>query len=135
MLSSHNKVELPCIFLDTLHGFIEEHSEKSRVILINEVQFFGEELVDVVCRLVDVLGKRVYLFGLDGDYRRKPFGHILSLIPKCDKIEKLSALCMKCGNGELAIFSQRISSPDSPEEQVLIGSEDKYIPVCRKCYF
>jgi thymidine kinase len=88
---------------------------------------------------VDDLKLHVYLFGLDSDFNRNTFGHTLKLIPFCDKVEKLSAICMKCKNGNMAIFTMikpNILSmgTDDCESQVLIGSDDKYIPVCRKCY-
>ena len=74
--------------------------------------------------------KKVYVCGLDGDFKRQKFGQILDLIPLCDKVTKLTSLCSICKNGTPGIFSKRISSE---EEQTLVGS-DNYIPVCRTCY-
>jgi thymidine kinase len=100
----------------------------SQVILINEGQFF-EDLYDVV---VDMLehGKKVYICGLDGDFKKGKFGQILDLIPHCDSVTKLTSLCSICKNGTPGIFSMRVTSE---KQQMLIGS-DNYVPVCRKCY-
>jgi len=98
-------------------------------VLINEGQFFSD-LVPAVRDMVDSMKKHVFISGLDGDFRREKFGDILDLIPVCDKVEKLSALCAVCKNGTPAIFSKRITDESS---QVVIGS-DNYKPLCRNCY-
>ena len=129
----HDKNEITCIMFHDIHdAWFNKQSKfynilhENEYILINEAQFF-DKLKEVV---IDMLNEneRVYLYGLDGDFKQQKFGEILDLIPYCDTIEKLTAKCVKCGNS--AIFSQRISSEDS---QVLVGS-NVYIPVCRKCF-
>ena len=74
--------------------------------------------------------KKVYICGLDGDFKKQKFGEILDLIPLCDKVTKLTSICSLCKNGNPGIFSKRISDE---KEQTLVGS-DNYIPVCRICY-
>lgn len=143
MISTHDKIMAPCIQISRLNDIwnysdIENHYNvysdnhiklrSSQVILINEGQFF-EDLYDVV---VDMLenGKKVYICGLDGDFKKGKFGQILDLIPHCDSVTKLTSLCSICKNGTPGIFSMRVTSE---KQQMLIGS-DNYIPVCRKCY-
>ena len=79
----------------------------------------------------DIIFYNIVIAGLDGDYKRNNFGEIHKLIPLCDNITKKKSLCLKCNNGNKALFSHRICSNDS---QILVGSENKYIPVCRKHY-
>lgn len=127
MLSTHDKVMIPCVFTN----LISEVCDESRiadidVILINEGQFFPD-LYESVYKLVETYKKSVYVCGLDGDFKRRKFGKMLDLIPLCDKVTKLSSKC-KCGKS--AIFSHRIISDN---ELVLIGS-DMYVPLCRDCY-
>lgn len=95
-------------------------------IMINECQFFGD-LVEFVFYCIK-MGKDVYLYGLDGDFQRKPMGHVVDLIPYCDSIEKLNGKCQKCD--EKSIFSHRVTES---KEQILYDHE-QYIPLCRKCY-
>jgi thymidine kinase len=128
MLSTHDKIMIPCIQSHSLVD-IRDRLTAADVIIINEGQFFGD-LYKIVLELVDLYRKSVYICGLDGDFQRKPFGKILDLIPHCDKITKLNALCAICKDGTPAIFSKRISSES---EQVVIGS-DNYMPLCRSCY-
>lgn len=146
LLSTHDKIKIPCIKtdklldiwtnyidLETSIDLIPRISDKfkialSSVILINEGQFFPdlEEFVKILLEK----GKKIYVCGLDGDFERKKFGQILDLIPLCDKVTKLTSLCSICKNGTPGIFSKRITSET---EQTVIGS-DNYIPVCRNCY-
>lgn len=125
-LSTHDHVEIPCVFSDTLD---EALWIKADVVLINEGQFF-QDLVPAVTNMVENHGKHVYICGLDGDFRRKSFGSLLELIPLCDRVEKLSAFCAVCKDGTPAAFSHRLTHEQS---QVVIGS-DNYLPLCRWCY-
>ena len=129
MLSTHDKIKIPCIKTDKiLDLYCENQILSSEVILINEGQFFPD-LYEAVFKMLED-GKKVYVCGLDGDFERKKFGQILDLIPLCDKVTKLTSLCSICKNGTPGIFSKRISSET---EQTVVGS-DNYIPVCRRCY-
>jgi len=127
MLSTHDKVMIPCIQTSYL-ARITNDMDNVEVILINEGQFF-EDLYDFV---VDMLkfNKKIYVSGLDGDFKREKFGKILDLIPLCDKVTKMTSLCSLCKNGTPGLFSMRLTNE---KEQMLIGSSN-YIPVCRFCY-
>lgn len=125
MLSTHDKVMIPCVFADNLSGI--SRYENYDVVLINEGQFFPD-LYDVVDVLVNIDGKRVHICGLDGDFKRQKFGGILDLIPLCDAVTKLRSNCTNCPNK--ALFSHRITNET---EQVVIGSFN-YVPLCRGCY-
>lgn len=133
MLSNHNQDMIECSRLNALSELWDEEKGtkeylSAQVILINECQFFP----DLYCGVVEMLkdNKRIYIAGLDGDFKRQQFGQVLNLIPLCDTVTKLSALCNICKNGTIGIFSKRITQEI---EQTVVGS-DNYIPVCRKCY-
>jgi thymidine kinase len=106
------------------NGIINDYD----VFLINEGQFF-EDLYDCVDSIVNKKKKKVYVCGLDGDYKRKKFGSILDIIPLCDDIVKLKGICRECCIKE-AIFTHRITKE---KEQTVISSE-VYNSLCRKCY-
>jgi thymidine kinase len=130
MLSSHDRIEIPCIFAASLMETTTMNAVMDAdVVLINEGQFFSD-LVPAVKQLVEDQRKDVYVCGLDGDFRRERFGTILDLVPFCDRVEKLAAFCAECRNGVRAIFSDRVTAESS---QVVIGS-DNYRPLCRGCY-
>lgn len=129
MLSTHDKIMIPCTFLQKLGDVDKSILDSAHVIIINEGQFF-EDLFEFVLEMVEKQNKSVYVCGLDGDFKRNRFGKILDLIPYCDKLTKLNSLCSVCRDGTPGIFSHRITKETS---QVVIGS-DNYQPLCRKCY-
>ena len=105
-----------------------EEAERSEVLGIDEGQFF-EDLIPF-CELMASLGKIVIVACLDSDYRREPFGSICELIAKSEKVTKLSSICHYCK--ENAAFTARISLETAVR---VLGSSEKYRPVCRICYF
>ena len=88
--------------------------------LIDEAQFF-DSLEDV-----ETLAPNVVVAGLSGDYMKRPFGKILDLIPKADKVTVLTARC-KCGAD--ACFTKRTSICKD-----LVNVDATYVPVCGACY-
>lgn len=128
MLSTHDNTMVPC--LQTLQlSSIHDELLDADVIFINEGQFF-QDLFSIVVELVDLHRKHVYISALDGDFLRQRFGQVLDLIPHCNVVTKMSALCAECKNGKAACFSHRLTSEIG---QVVIGS-DNYVPLCRSCY-
>ena len=134
LLTSHNQEKIPCYQTDSLSKFTNDilsmkSIKNNAVILVNEGQFFTD-LKENILYWVEELNLRVYVAGLDSDFKREKFGQINDIIPFCDQIEKLYSFCSKCQNGTRAIFSHRLTNEQS---QVVIGS-DNYLPLCRKCY-
>lgn len=132
-ICTHNYDKEKCISVEKLNDIFEKHNlleEKIETIFIDEAQFF-ENLKDFVMEILEKFNINIVIAGLDGDYKRNNFGEIHKLIPLCDNITKKKSLCLKCNNGNKALFSHRICSNNS---QILVGSENKYIPVCRKHY-
>ena len=130
-MSTHDKIMIPCVKGLSILKILETNKEKvneSEVILINEGQFFKD--IDTVIHLVEDLHKRVYICGLDGDFKKNKIGSLLDLIPHCDNVYKLKSLCSECRDGKSGLFSYRITDET---DQVVIGVEN-YKPVCRACF-
>lgn len=129
-MSTHDKVMIECIQAKNLYDIFETNKtllDTKEAFIINEGQFFTD-LYEVVRLLVRDHNKSVYVGGLDGDYKMHKFGQILDLIPLCDKVEKLHAICSICKKP--AAFTKRLTNET---KQTVIGS-DNYIPVCRLCH-
>jgi thymidine kinase len=99
-----------------------------QVVGVDEAQFFDESLVDVCQKLAD-RGVRVIVAGLDTDYMGVPFGPIPKLMAVAEDVQKVHAICVKCGG--LANHSHRLSKS---RDLVLLGEKDVYEPLCRSCY-
>src|SRR5690349_5205289 len=75
------------------------------VIGVDEVQFFPAEIVLVIDALVE-RGKRVVCSGLDQDFRGLPFGPMPELLCRAELVDKLQAVCHRCGGP--ATMTQRL---------------------------
>jgi thymidine kinase len=132
-MSTHDGLTIPCKKVEKLFEMCSSNNSKifktTQAFIINEGQFF-EDLFDFVYMLVNKYKKKVYVGGLDGDFQMKKFGTILDLIPLCDKVEKLKAICNICKRP--ASFTKRITKD---KRQEIIGGTEMYIPVCRECHF
>ena len=98
------------------------------VVGIDEAQFFDDGLVDV-CNELANRGVRVIVAGLDMDYKGVPFGPIPALCAIADDVQKVHAICVKCG--ALAYVSHRKVHGD---KRVMLGEMQEYEPLCRDCY-
>lgn len=99
-----------------------------QVVGIDEAQFFGEKIVEVAQTLAG-RGVRVIIAGLDTDYMGKPFGPMPALMAVAEDVQKVHAICVRCGN--LANHSHRLSAS---RKLVVLGEKDVYEPLCRQCY-
>jgi len=108
---------------------LEQRLEPStQVIGIDEAQFFDTTIVELAMKLAD-RGVRVVVAGLDQDYRREPFGPMPALLAVAEYVDKMHAVCMRCGGP--AHYSQRIAGG---AEQVEVGDSEAYEARCRDCY-
>jgi len=127
---SHDRNEEACVQIEKLKPLLDNLEYKEADIIVIEEGHFFEDLYEFVMYSCG-MNKKVYVAGLSGDYKLEPIGDILKLIPCCDTVTKLSALCLKCNDGTNAYFSKRIKLNN---DQILVGSKE-YIPVCRKHFY
>ncbi len=113
--------------------FFEKYSD-AEIIGIDEVQFFGEPVVEF-CEKLANMGKRVVVAGLDQDFRGEPFKPMDALMSKAEYVDKFNAVCAVCGNP--ASRSQRLVNGEPAyydDPIVLVGASEAYEPRCRKCH-
>lgn len=105
-----------------------EHSGDYKVVAIDEVMFFPNDIIQVVkefiARDIDVI-----VSGLDTNFRREGFGVMPYLIKQASEKEELHSICYKCGG--VAKYSARLAGGDS---EVEVGSDDIYQPACLECH-
>lgn len=101
---------------------------------IDEFQFFNQNAVPIVLNLVS-RGKHVFIAALKGDYKNEEFGYTLKLVPHADNIHVLKSLCVECAKEGKCIdapFTKYTKiTKESDRNQVEVGSDELYIPVCR----
>ncbi|MCO4772225.1 MAG: thymidine kinase [Deltaproteobacteria bacterium] len=124
---SHSRLSLEAHLVEKAED-IWKMGEGRQVVAIDEVQFFGMDVVPVVESLANS-GSRVIVAGLDQDYRGQPFEPVPTLMAISEFVTKNLAICMRCGNP--ANRSQRIVNR---AERVLVGETEAYEARCRRCF-
>jgi thymidine kinase len=106
----------------------------SEVVGIDEVQFFEPAIVPTALELAD-RGVRVVVAGLDQDFRRLPFGPIPDLLSHAEFVDKLQAVCHRCG-GPATTTQRLVDGKPAPYsgETVLVGAAEQYEARCRGCH-
>lgn len=132
---SHNNVRTKSYAISGANEIMNYLNESlPDAIAIDEVQFFGHELIDIIEDLADK-GVRVIAAGLDCNFRGEPFGIMPELLARAEYVDKLKAICQVCGAP--ASRTQRLidgepASYDDPE--VLVGAKEQYEARCRHCH-
>jgi thymidine kinase len=104
------------------------------VIGIDEVQFFPAEIVAAIERLIE-RGRRVVAAGLDQDFRGLPFGSLPELLCRAELVDKLQAVCHRCGGP--ATMTQRLvdGAPAAADgATIVVGALEQYEARCRACH-
>jgi thymidine kinase len=125
---SHSALKIRSNAVKTVAEFEAMLDVRTEVIGIDEGQFLGNDLIDVVIRLAD-MGKRIIIAGLDTDYLGRPFHPMPELLAVADEITKTLAICMQCGNP--AKHTQRLVAS---EELIVVGATGMYEARCRRCF-
>lgn len=128
---SHNGTSLSAIPVSCAADILKYMSEDIDVVGIDEIQFFDEEIIEIVDELANQ-GYRVIVAGLDTDFRGEPFGPMPKLMALSESVSKLNAICPVCGSP--ASRTQRLidGQPASYDDPViLVGASEAYEPRCR----
>ena len=130
-VTSHAGSNFDAIPVEKAANIREKLDEDTTVVGIDEAQFFDPEIVQIADELAsrDI---RVLVAGLDTDFRGEPFGPMPDLMSRAERVDKLHAICMVCG--EEASRTQRIvnGSPARYNDPVVIvGASEMYEARCR----
>lgn len=131
---SHAGISFESELIGHARDIIKKLHPKTEIIAIDEAQWFGESLVDVVEYLLKK-GKKVIASGLALTFDRQPFVPMPYLMTIADKVTKLSAICTLCGNE--AVFHKRITKTNvDPRiaDPSLVGRLESYEARCRRCF-
>lgn len=133
-VSSHDGTRLEAVPVSSSREIAERVGVDVQVVAVDEAQFLDEGIVLVANDLAD-RGVRVIVSGTDMDFRGRPFGPIPGLLAVAERIDKLHAICVVCG--ELATRNQRLigGRPAPAEGPVIqVGGSETYEARCRRCH-
>jgi thymidine kinase len=125
---SHSQMRIPCELVEHSDEIMPRLDPRTEVVGIDEGQFFDDQLPRLCGHLAN-LGKRVVVAGLDMDYRGVPFGPMPTLLAVAEKVQKINAICTRCGAP--AAYTQRLIASD---ELVVVGAAGDYEARCRRCH-
>jgi thymidine kinase len=127
-VTSHSAQKENSICVDSSQEILDRVHDHTRVVGIDEGQFFDTSLVDV-CQKLATRGVRVIIAGLDTDWRGLPFEPMPQLMAIAEVVMKQNAICMVCGG--LASRTQRLNASTA---RVEVGASDLYEARCRGCF-
>lgn len=133
-INSHNGQKFQAIPLENPEKIKSFIDEDTKVIAIDEVQFFSPKLIPIILELINQ-GKRVVVAGLDLDFKGMPFGCVPTLLALADSVTKLTSVCMHCGKD--AQYSQRFVNgrpAQFDDPVIMVGAQEKYQARCRECF-
>lgn len=136
-LYSHDGITFSSTLISKAGEILPLLSPTSSIVAIDEAQWFGTAIIDVVETLLQKR-KHVIVCGLALTFDRQPFHPLPSLMAMADKVTKLTAVCSVCGDD--AVFHKRITTSGKKvsslrADPTFVGkSSDEYQPRCRGCF-
>jgi thymidine kinase len=131
-VTSHAGSDFDAIPIQQASQVFEFLEPDTTVVAIDEAQFFDEQIIGIVQELANK-GLRVIAAGLDTDFRGEPFGPMPVLMAKAERVDKLHAICMVCG--ESASRTQRLVNGHPAhyhDPVVIVGAAEMYEARCRQ---
>jgi thymidine kinase len=130
---SHAGVRMSAVPVDGI-AELAARARGCEVVGIDEVQFFEARVVEAALGLADG-GVRVIVAGLDQDFRRQPFGPMPELLSRAEFVDKLQAVCQRCG-GPATTTQRLVDGQPAPYsgDTIVVGAAEQYEARCRACH-
>jgi thymidine kinase len=133
-ISSHDGRSVEAIPVDSAAQIAQRLESSAQVVAIDEAQFLDEGIIPLATALAE-RGARVIVAGTDTDFRGEPFGPMPRLLAVAEVVDKLHAICVKCGNPasrNQRLIEGRPARYDSPV--IMVGGQESYEARCRRCH-
>ncbi|HEX9438612.1 MAG TPA: thymidine kinase [Roseiflexaceae bacterium] len=136
-LVSHNGVRIEAQPIDSIRQVLDQVEDDVQVVALDELHFLDDDPATILstCQALADRGLRVVVAGLDQDFRATPFPAIAQLLAVAEQVDKLFAICVRCG--AYATRSQRmIDGRPAPFDAptIVVGGLDMYEARCRACF-
>ena len=113
---------------------VKEKNPNAACVLIDECEFMTKDQVLQATQVVDDLGIPVMTFGLKNDFKNELFEGTKYLLLYADKLEEMKTICWFCTKKATMNMRMANGKPVYDGEQVVIGGNEMYYPVCRRHY-
>ncbi|MCR8969178.1 thymidine kinase [Facklamia sp. 7083-14-GEN3] len=131
-----NRKAIPISDEDNFYEMIKASHQKNRLycVLVDEAQFLRKHHIIELAQVVDELNIPVMAFGLKNDFTNELFEGSKYLLLYADKIEEIKTICWFCHKKATMNLRFLDGEPVYEGDQIQIGGNEAYLPVCRKCY-
>lgn len=116
-------------------GLYYTNYESLKWILVDEAQFLTSKQVEELAAIADNFGISVICYGLRTDFKTNLFEGSKRLFELADSFEEIKGSCY-CNHK--TIVNARVNKNKeiiTDGSQIEVGGDDKYVSICRKCYF
>ena len=121
-------------FKDTnIYEYVNSLEKKPDCILVDECNFLTKKQVRELSDIVDLLDIPVICYGLRSDFKCELFEGSEALMAIADKIEEIKTIC-ECGRKATVNMRYINGKVVTNGDKIVIGGNDMYKAVCRKCY-
>lgn len=117
-----------------INNVMKTHFSELKWILIDEAQFLTKKQVNELSDVVDFLDINVYCYGLRTDFSSHSFSGSKRLFEIADEIEEIKSYCECGGKASINVRFDKDDSIITEGLQILVGGNDIYKPLCRKCW-
>ncbi|QTH44635.1 thymidine kinase [Cohnella sp. LGH] len=111
-----------------------DESGRYYCVLVDEAQWLNKRHIIELTRIVDELDVPVMAFGLKNDFQNQLFEGSYNLLVYADKIEEIKTICWYCDRKATMVIRFKDGIPVNEGEQIQVGGNEDYKPVCRRCY-
>lgn len=145
IIKSRAGLERKCVMVDkdvnlykavkTYRNVLATQFETLKWVIVDECQFLTTEQVNQLSDVVDFLDINVMCYGLRTDFQSHLFEGSKRLFELADKIEEIKSTC-ECGNKKTSINARFDENGEiiTEGDQLLIGGNERYKSLCRKCW-
>ena len=109
-------------------------SEPIHVLLVDEAQFLTPAQVRQLCQLVDFFHLPVLCYGLRTDFQGNLFPGSAELLAQAEKLVEIKGICSCAKKSTHVLRLDDDGKPVFLGEQVVVGGNDRYEAVCRRCH-
>lgn len=128
-INTHAGYSYEAIKMSTVKSILTTEVLGADVILIDEIQFFKEQVLEDIQTLLR-MNKFLYVSGLDMNAKGEPWQTTMYLMAIADEVHKFKAICVHCG-ADAYISAKKIDV--DCKTLIDVGGYDKYMPLCRDC--
>ncbi len=133
-ITTHDGISVEARPIDSPLEIVENVRPDTQVVAIDEAQFLDRGIVQAATALAN-RGVRIIIAGTDTDFRGEPFGAMPELMAVAEIVDKLHAICVRCGGPACRnqrLIDGRPALYESPT--IMVGGTESYEARCRHCH-